>query len=117
MKLRLGEARVEPVQVLCHAVQVFLFGVLCGQTRWPLRGIQRTSLHAIPMDTLFTRATLEIVGLFEGHGRRFDVFDSDGNRVACLLYFTLINIMRHVVFPMIFHRPHLKLTLFQSLRE
>ena len=67
------------------------------------------------MDTLFLRATLEIVGLLEGHGCRFDVFDSDGDRVV--LYLTLVNIMRHVVYPIMFHRPHFQITLFQSLSE
>ena len=43
------------------------------------------------MDTLLFGATLPVVGLFEGHGRGFDVFNSDGYRMARHLYLTRIN--------------------------
>ena len=65
------------------------------------------------MDTLFLGATL-VIGLFESHGCRFDVFDPDRYRLACCLYIALINIIRYVVPPKVFKRHHFELTLFQS---
>ena len=63
------------------------------------------------MDTLFLRTSLPIVGLFEGHGRRFDVFNSDGYRVARHLNLTRINILlRHVeLLPQVLLRLHCEL--------
>ena len=117
MKLWLGEARVKSVQVRCHAIQVFLLGVLSWKIRWPLSRVHRTSLYAIPMDTLFLSATLEVIGLFECHGCRFYVFDFDRNCVACRLSLTLINIMRQVGYLKIINRHHLELSLFLTRCE
>lgn len=56
-------------------------------------------MYAIPMNTLFLSAALEVVCLFQGHCCRFDVFNPDRDRMASLSYFTLVNVMRYVVPP------------------
>lgn len=64
------------------------------------------------MDTLFLGTAL-VIGLFESHGCRFDVFDPDRNRLACRLYIALIHIIRYVVSPKVFKWHHFELALFQ----